>query len=128
MSMDITDPSKVAASSDGSVGSSGNLQNFTNLQTQNIINGQTIQSYYANFVAGIGNKVSTASASLEATGLVVQQLQNQQSSVSGVSLDEEAANLVKYQQAYEAAAQVVATIDSLSDYIINNLGAQVSGT
>jgi flagellar hook-associated protein 1 FlgK len=128
MSMYITDPSKVAASSDGSVGSSGNLQNFTNLQTQNLIGGQTYDSYYANFVSGIGSSVSSASASLEATGLVVQQLQTQQSSISGVSLDEEAANLVKYQQAYEAAAQVVTTIDNLSDFIVTNLGGQASGT
>ena len=102
------------------------MQNFTNLQTQNTINGQTLQSYYANFVAGIGNNVSTASASLEATGLIVQQLQTQQSSVSGVSLDEEAANLVKYQQAYEAGAQVVSAIDSLTEFIITNMGAQLA--
>jgi flagellar hook-associated protein 1 FlgK len=127
MSMFITDPSKVAASSDGSAGSSGNLANFTNLQTQNLINGQTVDSYYANFVAGLGNSISNASASLNATGLVIQQLQNQQSSVSGVSMDEEAANLMKYQQAYEAAAQVVSTIDELSDFVITNLGAQLSG-
>ena len=127
ISMYITDPSQVAASSDGSAGSSANLENFTNLQTQNSIGGQTYDSYYANFVAGIGNSVSSASASLDATGLIVQQLQTQQSSVSGVSLDEEAANLVKYQQAYEAAAQVVTTIDNLSAFIITNLGGQASG-
>lgn len=128
MSMNITDPSLVAASSDGTVGSSGNLQNFMNLETSNTIDGQTIESYYANFVGGIGNNVSAASASLDATGLVVQQLQSQQSSVSGVSLDEEAANLMKYQQAYEAAAQVVTTIDNLTEFVIDNIGAQASGT
>jgi flagellar hook-associated protein 1 FlgK len=123
MSMYITDPSKLAASSDGSVGSSGNLKNFTNLQTQNIIDGQTVQSYYANFVGALGENISTASASAEAAGLVVQQLQNQQASVSGVSLDEEAANLMKYQQAYEAAARVVSIVDELTNYIITNVGA-----
>ena len=123
LSMSITDPAKVAASSDGSVGSSGNLPNFTKLQTQNTINGQTLQSYYANFVAGIGSSVSNASASLEATGLIVKQLQTQQASVSGVSLDEEAANLVKYQQAYEAAAQVISVIDDLTNFIITKMGA-----
>jgi len=128
MSMYITDPAKVAASSDGSVGSSGNLQNFTNLQTTNIIDGQTAQSFYANFVGGIGVDISAASSSLDAVGLVVQQLQNQQSSVSGVSLDEEAANLMKYQQAYEAAAQVVSAINDLTDFVINTVGAQASGT
>jgi len=124
MSMAITDASKLAASADGSVGSSGNLQNFTDLETQNVIQGQTVESYYANFVGGIGSSISTASASLDATGLVVTQLQNQQSSISGVSLDEEAANLIKYQQAYEAAARVISTIDELTSYVINNMGAQ----
>jgi flagellar hook-associated protein 1 FlgK len=128
MSMYITDPSKVAASSDGSVGSSGNLQNFTNLQTQDIIDGQTVDSYYASFVGGIGNSISTASASATAVGLVVQQLQNQQASVSAVSLDEEAANLMKYQQAYEAAAEVVSAVDTITNFVIDNLGEQVSAT
>jgi flagellar hook-associated protein 1 FlgK len=118
MSMYITDPSKVAASSDGSAGSSGNLQNFTNIQTTNIIDGQTVQSYYANFVGGIGNNISTASASADAAGLVVKQLQSQQSSVSGVSLDEEAANLMKYQRSFEAAAQVVSAIDEMTDFVV----------
>jgi flagellar hook-associated protein 1 FlgK len=118
MSMYITDPSKVAASSDGSAGSSGNLQNFTNVQTQSIIDGQTAQSYYANFVGGIGNNISTASASAEAAGLVVRQLQTQQSSVSGVSLDEEAANLMQYQRSFEAAAQVVSAIDEMTDFVV----------
>jgi flagellar hook-associated protein 1 FlgK len=127
MSMDITDPSLVAASSDGTVGSSGNLQNFANVQTNNIIDGQTVDSYYANFVGDIGNSISTASASATAAGLVVQQLQNQQSSVSGVSLDEEAANLMKYQQAYEAAAEVVSAIDNLTDFVVDDMGAQASG-
>jgi len=127
MSMNITDASLVAASSDGSAGSSGNLQNFTNLKSQHLVDGQTINSYYANFAGGIGNSISTASASLDATNLVVQQLQTQQTSVSGVSLDEEAANLMKYQQAYQAAAQVVAAISNLTEFVINSLGAQASG-
>jgi len=127
MSMYISDPLKIAASSDGSVGSSGNLQNFSNVQTQSIIDGQTVDGYYANFVGGIGSSISMASAAATAAGLVVTQLKNQQSSVSGVSLDEEAANLMKYQQAYQAAAEVVSAVDNLTDFVINDLGAQASG-
>jgi flagellar hook-associated protein 1 FlgK len=127
MSMAITDPSLVAASSDGTVGSSGNLQNFANVQTNAIISGQTADSYYANLVGDIGTSISSASASATAAGLVIQQLQNQQSSVSGVSLDEEAANLMKYQQAYEAAAEVVSAINNLTDFCVQNMGAQASG-
>jgi flagellar hook-associated protein 1 FlgK len=46
--------------------------------------------------------------------LVVQQLQNQRASVSGVSLDEEAANLVQFQNAYDAAARVFSVVDQLT--------------
>jgi flagellar hook-associated protein 1 FlgK len=49
----------------------------------------------------------------------VQQLQNQRNSVSGVSLDEEAANLVQFQRAYQAAARIVNVIDTLTQTAIN---------
>ena len=55
----------------------------------------------------------------EAVGLVLQQLTNQQASISGVSLDEEATNLVMYQRAYEASARVISTIDELTSTTIN---------
>ena len=47
--------------------------------------------------------------------LSLSSLNAQQTSVSGVSVDEESANLIRYQQAYEAAAKVVSTISSLFD-------------
>jgi flagellar hook-associated protein 1 len=45
--------------------------------------------------------------------LILQQLQDQNGSVSGVSLDEEASNLIQYQSAYQAAARVVSTVNLL---------------
>ena len=115
----ITDPSQIAASSDGTAGSNGNALALANLANSGIINGQDPGDFYSNFVAGIGNQVSTATAQQTATGLVVTQLQNQQTNVSGVSLDEEAANLQMYQNAYNASAQVVAAINTLTQTTIN---------
>jgi flagellar hook-associated protein 1 len=46
-------------------------------------------------------------------------VQSQRSAISGVSLDEEAANLVKYQNAFQAAARVISTIDLLTQTVIN---------
>ena len=103
----ITDPNLVAASSDGTVGSNGNVQALANLQNQNIVDGQTPADYYSGLIFQIGNTVSQATTEQTAVGLVQQQLQDQQGAVSGVSLDEETVNLVKYQGAYEAAANVV---------------------
>jgi flagellar hook-associated protein 1 len=115
----ITDPSQVAASSDGTSGSNGNAVALANLQSTAIINGQNPGDFYSNFVAGIGNQVSTATAQQTAAGLVVTQLQNQRTNISGVSLDEEAANLQMYQNAYNASAQVVAAINTLTQTTIS---------
>jgi flagellar hook-associated protein 1 FlgK len=51
--------------------------------------------------------------------LVLQQLNDQRASISGVSLDQEAANLVRYQQAYSASAQVISAINSMMQTVIN---------
>ena len=51
--------------------------------------------------------------------LSVQQLTDQRPSVSGVSLDEETTNMIRYQRAYEAGARVVTTVDSMFDTLMN---------
>ena len=119
MTMTITDPALLAASSDGSAGSNGNLANFSAIHDQSIINGETPSDYYSNLVFGVGNDVSNATAELQSSQLVLQQLQDQRGSLSGVSLDEEAANMVQYQRAYDAAAQVVVTINEMLKTVIN---------
>jgi len=92
----ITDPNLVASSSDGSVGSNGNAQALANLQNQNIVDGQTPANYYGALIYEIGNDVSQANTEQTSVGLVQQQLQDQQGAISGVSLDEEATNLIRY--------------------------------
>ena len=109
----ITDPNLVAASSDGTVGSNGNAQALANLQNQTIVNGQTPANYYSGLIFQIGNNVSQAKNEQTAVGLVQQQLQDQRGAISGVSLDEEAVNLVRYQSAYQASANVVSVINHL---------------
>ncbi len=61
----------------------------------------------------VGTATANTSADADSSGLILQQLQDENGSVSGVSLNEEAANLIQYQTAYQAAAQVVSTINLL---------------
>jgi flagellar hook-associated protein 1 FlgK len=119
MAVAITDPDQIAASSDGTKGDNGNAKALANLQNQPIVSGQTAGSYYSNLIDQVGNTVSNSTSEQEAIGLVLQQLTNQQSAVSGVSLDEEATNLISYQRAYEAAARVISTVDELVSTTIN---------
>jgi flagellar hook-associated protein 1 FlgK len=115
----ITDPALIAASSDGSAGSNGNLSNFSAIHDQPTISGQTPSDYYGNLVFGLGNDVSSATAELQSSQLVLQQLQDQRGSISGVSLDEEASHMIEYQRAYEAAARVATTVNQMLETVIN---------
>lgn len=119
MQVAITDPAKIAASLDGSVGDNSNLTAMLNVQNRAIVNGQTPLNAYSSLVFNIGNDVSTAQSEVSGSQAMIQQIQNQIGSISGVSINEEAANLVQFQQAYQAAAQVAAVINSLTATAIN---------
>lgn len=119
LSVAITDPALIAASSDGTVGSNGNAELMYGLRNQALVNGQSPTSYYSGIVFNVGNLASNATSQQSASSLVLQQLNNQRGSVSGVSLDEEAANLMRFQQAYAASAQVISTINSMMQVVIN---------
>jgi flagellar hook-associated protein 1 len=113
LSVAITDPSLLAASSDGTAGSNGNAEAMYALSNQAIIAGQDPTNYYSGIVSNVGNAAANASAEQNASSQILQQLNDQLSSVSGVSLDEEAANMVQYQDAYQASAQVITTINDM---------------
>ncbi|MGB9333803.1 MAG: flagellar hook-associated protein FlgK [Candidatus Acidiferrales bacterium] len=115
----ITDPSLIAASSDGTSGSNGNANALAALATQNITGNQTPTTFYAGIVSAAGNDAAAAQARQQSVSLLVQQLKDQRGAVSGVSLDEEAANLAKFQTAFDAAARIVTVVDNLTQTVIN---------
>jgi flagellar hook-associated protein 1 len=115
----ITDPSLIAASSDGTTGSNGNVANLLGVHDQLLAGGLTLSGFYSNMVFSVGNDVSSASAEQTASQLMLNQLQDQRGSISGVSLDEEASNMLKFQQAYEAAARVVTTVNDMMTTAVN---------
>jgi flagellar hook-associated protein 1 FlgK len=119
MAVAITDPSLIAASSDGTTGGNGNAQTIAGLANQAIVSGQTPDSFYAGMVAQIGDTVSNAQSEQSANQLVLQQLTNQQGALSGVSLNEEAANLLQFQQAYDAMSRVVTIISNMTNEAVN---------
>jgi flagellar hook-associated protein 1 FlgK len=119
LSVAITDPSLIAASSDGTQGSNGNAEAMYNLSTEAVINNQSPTAYYSGIVFNVGNATANAAAEQSASSLTLQQLNDQRASVSGVSLDEEAANMVQYQNAYAASAQVVTAINDMMYTTIN---------
>jgi flagellar hook-associated protein 1 len=117
-SVAITDPSLIAASSDGSPGSDGNLAALQAVQNQALPSGQKPLDSYANLTFAVGNATSQAQANTQAAQLSLSQLTDQRQSISGVSIDEETTNLIRYQHAFAAAARVITTIDELTQTVL----------
>lgn len=119
ISLAVTDSSSIAVSSDGAAGSSGNLSNLLAVQSQKLPSGQTPSDTYAALTEMIGSASATVNSSLTATNAALTQLQTQQGATSGVSIDEETTNLLRYQQAYSAAAKVISTVNDLFSVLMN---------
>lgn len=114
----ISDPNLIAASSDGTQGSDGNIANLLAVQTQALPGGADPGDTYANLVSQVGNLTSQAQSDASASSSSLTQLNDQLGSISGVSIDEETTNLMNYQRAYEAAARVVTTVDALTQSVL----------
>ena len=123
ISLATADPNAIAASSSAANGGNGNVANLTAVQNSILPSGQSATTMSSNLVYQVGNEAAKATAESSAAGTSLTSLQNQQTSVSGVSIDQESANLIQYQQAYEAAARVVSTISVLFSDTINMIPA-----
>lgn len=121
MSVAITDESQIAAAAKpGGESDNRNAQALLDLQDANLVNGNaTLSQAYASMVSTIGNKTSTLETASTTQTNVVKQLTDRQQSVSGVNLDEEYANLSKYQQFYMANSQVLKTANSIFDALLS---------
>ncbi len=119
ISLATTDPNAIAASSSAANGGNGNVANLTALQNSLLPSGQSATTLASNLVYQVGDQAANATAEANAASTSLTSLQNQQTSVSGVSIDQESADLIQYQQAYEAAARVVSTIAALFSTTIN---------
>jgi flagellar hook-associated protein 1 FlgK len=91
---------------------------MSDLQSQTLVNGFSYQDTYGQLLAKVGTQASSANISFASSKSVLTASENALQSVAGVNLDEEAANLVKYQQAYSAAAQLISTYQSIFDSLI----------
>jgi flagellar hook-associated protein 1 FlgK len=86
--------------------------------TQAGLNNQTFGDAYTQTVAGLGNALQTANDQMANQTVVTNMLQTQRSSVSGVNIDEEMTNLMGFQRAYQASAQLVTTVDQMLQTVI----------
>jgi len=107
----------------GGVSDNRNGLLIANYQKQKIMsNGsQSIVDVYSNLVGRVGAKTNAAGIEKDATKALVEQYQARRESVSGVSLDEEAAQLIQFQQAYQASAQIISVARTVFDTLFQSV-------
>ena len=113
------DEFSVAANRDAR-GDNRNLLALINLRDAEIVNQQTVHDYYVTIVNTIGNVQKISTLNLQASEIIYDQAVNEKSVVAGVNLDQEAADLIRFQQAYQAAAQIITTSIKLFDTLLSS--------
>jgi len=118
----VSDPRKVAAASAASAlpGDNTNALRIAGLADAAVssLGGATFSGYYGGLVSDVGRLAKNASDLSQFDSNLQSELQNRRDSASGVSLDEEATNLIAYQRAYEAGARIIKITDELFQTVL----------
>ncbi|MDW8291371.1 MAG: flagellar hook-associated protein FlgK [Armatimonadota bacterium] len=125
VSGDISDINRIAAGVTSAPGDGNNALALSRLRARTFasLDNKTIPDFYSAIVAELGEHTRSASVGRENSKILLQNLQAERESVSGVNVDEEMSNLLRYQRSYQAAAQLVSMMDSA----IADLIAALSG-
>jgi flagellar hook-associated protein 1 FlgK len=110
----VSNPREIAAATVAAPGDNSNALLLASLQTvQTMENGSTnFQGAYGQLIGMLGTQTRSAQIAAESQGALLAQAQESRDALSGVNLDEEAADLIRFQQAYQAIAQVISVADS----------------
>jgi flagellar hook-associated protein 1 FlgK len=108
----------------GATNDGRNAQLLSNLTTAQVLSGgtSTLTTAYATYVNQIGNQATQIQTSSTSQSALVTQITSAQQSVSGVNLNEEAANLLQYQQLYQANSKVIQTAQTLFQTLLGIFG------
>ena len=121
VSVVITDTSEIAAANrEGNVGDNRNMLSLINLRDASDLKGgtQSVYDVYKNAMSGIAVETRSARANADTEQSLLQSVIDRRDGITGVNLEEEAANLIRYQQAYQAAAQVFTAANDVFDTLL----------
>jgi len=98
--------------------SNGNALAFDAMATRLLVDGSTVSDAYAEALASVGVRAQGAAAAADTSAAVAARTMEALTSEVGVNLDEEAARLIQYQQAFQAAAKMLQTAQSVMDMLV----------
>lgn len=117
---------KDPATGKASTGNGENANDIANILLVNYLDfsdsKSTVNDYYRNIIGRLGINSQEATRMRDNSQGIVEQVENRRQSISGVSLDEEMTNMIKFQQAYNAAARTVSVMDECLEKVINGMG------
>lgn len=117
----VANPDRMAAGLGTASADASNLARFMALRNGRIaeLDANTIEDFYADLVGEVGFKTSGARATLAAQDQLLAHLEAEREAVSGVNIDEEMVDMVRFQQSYDAAARFIAVMQQISETLIN---------
>lgn len=118
----LSSPALIAASANGQPGNADVALQQAGLRTTPVIGTSSIPTAYGQFVTTVGSDAREAQTNLANASVLADSLENRRQSISGVSLDEEMVNLVKYQRAYQAAARALSAMDEMIELLVTRTG------
>ena len=101
---------------------SGNATAMMNLRDKALFDNATLTDGYASLISQVGVRAQSATYTAEVSGNISQNLESARSGVAGVNLDEEAANLLRFQQAYQASSKMIQISQTLFDNLMQSVG------
>ncbi|MBM3214559.1 flagellar hook-associated protein FlgK [Candidatus Poribacteria bacterium] len=118
-----TSPSDVRATASGRAGANEIALSVAGLRNarQTDLADQSVIGFYQELVSAVGARVQEAGERRDTSNLLVEQMRQRRESVSGVSLDEEATDMITYQRAFQAAARYIQVVDDLMRTIIERV-------
>jgi len=107
------DARKIVASSSATGNDNSVALQLGNLLHNPVFSGGSVTDQYGSLVFSIGTDVASAQSNVTQHDDLLAQLQNRRQSLSGVSIDEESAQIMQFQRAYQASARIVTVVDQL---------------
>ncbi len=114
----VDDVTRIAAASTGSPGDNTNALRLVNLQSQKLTNNSTFNDFLHGSVAQLGIETAERASEKNSFEVLLTNLDNRRQEISGVSIDEEMINTIRYQQAFQASAKYISTIKEVSDLLM----------
>jgi flagellar hook-associated protein 1 len=114
----IDDVTMIAAATTGSPGDNSNALRMISLQDSKLTNGSTFSDFLHNIVAQLGTETAQKASEKNSFKTLLTNLENRRQEISGVSIEEEMINIIRFQQAFQASARYISVISEINDILM----------